>query len=271
MKGLELIRHRRSVRTFDGDPLRPEDAEKILRFAQSIETPYGIPVTWKLLSARENGLSSPVIVGTDTWIAGKLRRQPHAEEAFGYAIEKLVIYAESLGIGTTLIAGTMDRPAFEKAIGLEEGEVMPCVSPLGYPAKKMSLRETMMRKGVRADSRMEFSGLFFDRSFDKPLSEDTPYRDALEMVRWAPSAVNRQPWRVVMDGGRAHFYEKKSKGYVDASGWDLQKVDLGIAMYHFAYGMNENVRLTIADPGLTVPEGVEYIATLAATEPGKQD
>ncbi len=43
MNGLESIRHRRSVRTFDGSPLRPEDAEKLLRFAENIETPYGIP------------------------------------------------------------------------------------------------------------------------------------------------------------------------------------------------------------------------------------
>ena len=262
MNGLELIRHRRSVRTFDGNPLRPEDAEKLLRFAESMETPYDIPITWKLLSAKADGLSSPVIVGTDTYIAGKLRRQPHAEEAFGYAFEKLVLYAESLGIGTTWIAGTMDRPAFEKAMELKRDEVMPCVSPLGYPAKRMSLRETMMRKGIRADTRFDFSELFFDGSFEKPLSGNTPYKEALEMVRWAPSAVNKQPWRVVMDGKQAHFYEKKSKGYVDAAGWDLQKVDLGIALYHFAFGLHENVQLTIADPGLSAPDGVAYVATL---------
>ena len=265
MNGMELIRHRRSVRTFDGNPLHPEDAEKLLRFAESIETPYDIPVTWKLLSAKADGLSSPVIVGTDTYIAGKLHRQPHAEEAFGYAFEKLVLYAEALGIGTTWIAGTMDRPAFEKAMELKADEVMPCVSPLGYPAKKMSLRETMMRKGVKADFRFDFSELFFDGSFEKPLSENTPYKDALEMVRWAPSAVNKQPWRVVIDGKQAHFYEKKSKGYVDATGWDLQKVDLGIALYHFACGLDENVRLTVADPGLPAPDGVDYVATLIAT------
>ena len=264
MNSLELIRHRRSVRTFDGNPLRLEDREKLLRFAESIETPYGIPITWKLLSAKADGLSSPVIVGTDVYIGGKLQRQPHAEEAFGYAFEKLVLYAEALGIGTTWIAGTMDRPAFEKAMELKADEVMPCVSPLGYPAKKMSLRETMMRKGVRADSRMEFSELFFDGSFEKPLSENTPYKDALEMVRWAPSAVNKQPWRVVIDGKQAHFYEKKSKGYVDGTGWDLQKVDLGIALYHFAYGLDETVQLSIADPGLSAPDGMEYVATLIA-------
>ncbi len=266
MNNLELIRHRRSVRTFDGNPLRREDAEELLRFAQGISTPYGIPITWKLLSAREDGLSSPVITGTDSYIAGKVTRRPHAEEAFGYAFEKLVLHAEAMGIGTTWIAGTMDRPAFEKAMQLKADEVMPCVSPLGYPAKKMSLRETMMRKGIHADSRMEWRELFFDRSFDRPLPENAPCRDALEMVRRAPSAVNKQPWRVVVDGGQAHFYEKKSRGFEDASGWDLQKIDVGIAMCHFAVGFEDRVQLVIADPGLTAPEGTVYIATLIAEE-----
>ena len=100
---------------------------------------------------------------------------------------------------------------------------------------------------------------------NKPLSENTPMKEALEMVRWAPSAVNKQPWRVVMDGKHAHFYEKKSKGYVDATGWDLQKVDIGITLCHFAYGLDENVRLILADLGLSVPDGVDYVATLIAT------
>ena len=145
MKILDVMRSRRSVRTFDGNALRPEDAQKIMDFAEKAETPYGIPIVWKLLDAKKDGLSSPVIVGTDAYIAVKMRKIPHAEEAFGYMFEKIVLFAESLGIGTTWIAGTMDRAAFEKAMDLAEDEVMPCVSPLGYPAKKMSLRELKCR------------------------------------------------------------------------------------------------------------------------------
>lgn len=47
-----------------------------------------------------------------------------------------MLYAQSLGIGTVWIGGTMDRAAFEATMELGENEVMPCVSPLGYPAKK---------------------------------------------------------------------------------------------------------------------------------------
>ena len=169
---LDNIRSRRSVRAFDGTDLRPEDAEKIMACAAEADNPYALAITWRLLDAGKDGLTSPVITGTNTWIAGKMQRVPHAEEAFGYSFEKIVLYAESLGIGTTIIAGTMNRPAFEKAVNLGDGEVLPCVSPLGYPAKKMSLREIMMRKGVRADSRFNFGELFFDGKYGTALSPE---------------------------------------------------------------------------------------------------
>ena len=266
MKMLEIMRSRRSVRTFDGNALRPEDARKILEFAENTETPYGIPITWKLLDVKKDGLSSPVIVGTDTFIAGKMAKVPYAEEAFGYAFEKIVLFAQSIGVGTTWIAGTMDRAAFEKAMELAVGEVMPCVSPLGYPAKKMSIRESMMRKGVKADTRMDFGELFFDGSFDAPLTPDKAGQlaDALEAVRIAPSTVNKQPWRAVVCGNRVHFYEMRSKGYVSADGWDIQKIDMGIAFCHFESEAKEcglDVSMEISDPAIHGSGGMVYVAT----------
>lgn len=266
MNAMEAIRQRRSVRTFDGQALGEEDARRILAQAQGVENPYNIPITWRLLSAKNDGLSTPVIVGADTFIAGKLRPAPHAEEAFGYAFEKIVLFAQSLGVGSTWIAGTMDRAAFERAMELEEGEIMPCVSPLGYAAEKMSLRESMMRKGVKADSRLAFETLFFHGSFDTPLSASQAgeLAQALEMVRLAPSAVNKQPWRVVIKDRAAHFYEKRNKGYVSASGWDLQKIDLGIALCHFELGLADKgikAELKVEDPAIPTAADTGYIAS----------
>lgn len=262
----DAIRERRSVRTFDGAALREEDAQKIMDFAAAVENPYDIEITWQLLDAKKSKLGCPVIVGTDTFIAGKMSRVPNAEEAFGYAFEMIVLFAQSMGIGTTWIAGTMDRAAFEKAMELSAVEVMPCVSPLGYPAKKMSFRESMMRKGVKADSRFDFAKLFFDGSFEKRLSPEKAgkLKDVLEAVRLAPSAVNKQPWRLVLCGDKVHFYEKRSKGYVASDGWDLQKVDMGIALAHFALAANAcglEVTFTKEDPEIPADADTAYIAT----------
>lgn len=266
MSILETIRKRRSVRTFDAKAISTEDAQKIAAFAEKTENPYNIPIQWKVLDANAYDLFSPVIVGTDTYIAGKLPKAKHSEEAFGYAFEKVVLYAQEIGVGTTWIAGTMNRDAFEKAMEVKEGEVMPCVSPLGYPAKKMSLRESLMRRGVKADSRLDFSEIFIDGSFDKPLTKEAAGKlaDAFEAVRLAPSAVNKQPWRLVLCGDRVHFYEKKSRGYDDGT-WDIQKIDMGIALSHFELAAGEvgiNTSLTLDEPQIAGKGELEYVATL---------
>ena len=237
----EAIRHRRSVRTFDGNPVGKELSEQLMEFALAQTNPYGIPISWFLLDAEKLGLRSPVITGERAYLTGKLRRLPHAEEAFGYAFEAILLYAETLGLGSTWIAGTLNRAAFERAVALGEGEVMPCVSPIGRPAAKMSLRETVMRKGVRADSRMDFGDLFFHGDCKTPLSpkEAGALAGPLELVRLAPSAVNRQPWRVAVEETKVRFFEKRSRGYVSSDGWDLQKIDLGIALAHFDLAVKE--------------------------------
>lgn len=265
----KVIRERRSVRTFDGRALRSEDVGKLRDYMRNIENPYEIPVEFKLLDAKKDGLSSPVIAGTEQYIGAKVKRMPHAEEAFGYSFEMLVLCAQSLGVGTTWIGGTMDRAAFERAMALGADEMMPCASPLGYPAEKMSLRETMMRKGVKADTRFRFEELFFDAD-GTPLTKESAggLLEPLELVRLAPSAVNKQPWRVFVSGNAAHFYEKKNKGFAAGATGDLQRVDVGIALCHFALGAREagmELRLSLDDPKLAAADGMDYIASWLVT------
>ena len=62
----------------------------------------------------------------------------------------------------------------------------------------------------------------------------------------APSASNKQPWRVVRRGDDWHFYLQRTKGYGKGSALfavlrlaDLQRVDLGIALCHFELAARE--------------------------------
>ena len=98
---MNLIRTRRSVRRFDGRPLSPEDKDKLCARIKTISNPYNIPVEFVLLDVKEHGLSTPVIEGETLYIAGKIAKVPHNEEAFGFSFEDMVMYAWSLGIGTT--------------------------------------------------------------------------------------------------------------------------------------------------------------------------
>ena len=266
----ELIKARRSVRTYDVKEVSPEDLEKLRSFMENVPNPYGIPVKFKLLDPKARELKCPVAAGASLFVGGKVSREQHAEEAFGYSFERLVLYAQSLGLGTVWVGGTMDRDAFERAMELGPGERMPCMSPIGYPAKKMSVKESVMRKAVKADARAPFTSLFFDGGFAVPLSPEKAgvLSRPLEMVRWAPSAVNKQPWRVVAAGNKVHFYLKHSKGFVSEKVGDMQKIDMGIALCHFALAAESDgldVRFETADPGIPAEADTEYIASFALT------
>lgn len=262
----DQIMKRRSVRTFDGQELQQDDKTKLLSFAETIENPFGIPVRFKFLQAKEHGLSCPVVSGTELYVGGKIKRMTNANVAFGYSFEMLVLYAQSLGIGTVWLGGTMNRAAYEQAMELAADEIMPCASPLGYPAKKMSLREGTMRKAIKADERLPFEELFYDGDFKTPLTKERAgaFLQPLEMVRLSPSAVNKQPWRVVVVDNAAHFFLKRSKGMGHGADIDIQKVDIGIALCHFALTAEENglsIQFTQVDSISVSEPDVEYIAS----------
>lgn len=264
----EIIRQRKSVRTFENKKISEQTMDQVRDFLQKDTGLFDVPITFTILDTKKDGVSSPVILGADTYVAGKVRRQKNAEVSFGYSFEKFILYATSLGLGTVWLAATIDRKAFEKAIHLADDEVMPAVTPLGYAAKKRSIRENMMRKGMKSDSRIPFEELFFQNDFKTPLSEADAgtWRLPLSMVRLAPSATNKQPWRTVVKENRVHFYEKKTKGYDRESTGDIQKVDMGIALCHFEIAAEESGlkgRIIQSDPGIVTPEDTEYIATFA--------
>ena len=163
---------------------------------------------------------------------------PDAMEAVGYVFEKLVLYAQSLGLGTCWLGGTFNRSEFAKAMELSGDEFFPIASPIGYPAPKNHTVDKIMRKAIKADTRKSFDELFFEGSFDSPLVKEAAgeYLYPLEMTRLAPSAKNAQPWRILHDASDFHFYEKKT---IPSSNHDIQRLDIGIAVCHFELAAKE--------------------------------
>ena len=112
--GMALIRERHSVRTFDGNALKETDRLLLECYISQLSNPFHIPVEFRLLDAKEHNLSSPVIVGAELYLAAKVKRQEHFELAYGYSFEALCLYAQSLGIGTVMLAATLSRGTFVK-------------------------------------------------------------------------------------------------------------------------------------------------------------
>ena len=74
------------------------------------------------------------------------------------------------------------QAVFDFNMEVKDGEVMPVASPVGYPAEKKSIRESLMRKGLKADDRKPFDQLFFVGGFNHPLPQANPWAKALEMA-----------------------------------------------------------------------------------------
>ena len=85
------------------------------------------------------------------------------------------------------------------------------------------------------------------------------------MVRLAPSAVNKQPWRLILDGKKVHFFLKRTMGFESMFKMDLQRIDMGIAMCHFELAANEvgvDGKWKVKEPDVgSLPEAMEYIVS----------
>lgn len=262
----EVVKKRKSVRTYIEKPLEESDRKKINDYINLLaeeEIPFGAKIRIKLfdvdkeINAKDLGTYG-VIKGAKTYLGVAVNETEDAMEAVGYVFERLVLYATSLGLGTCWLGGTFNRGEFARAMQLEADEFFPIASPLGYIAPKNHAVDKIMRRAIRADSRNPFEEIFFEKDFSTPLSAEKAgeYADILEAVRLAPSAKNAQPWRIIKDGNTFHFFEKKT---IPSSSHDIQRLDIGIAGCHFdlvAKQKGINGRLTAVS---TPPEAKELI------------
>jgi len=242
---IHFIKERISHRSYIKAPLSNEHRKIVESFInEQTENPYNIPIRFNLIDIKDN---QPVKLGTygiikgaQTFLAGSVISDgdDDALVAFGYSFEKVVIFAQSVGLGTCWLGGTFPRGNFAKAVHLKEYEIIPCISPIGIPHEKRTLLELAMRTAARSAKRKSWNEIFYLNNFDTPLTKEQAgdFAEALNMVQIAPSASNKQPWRIVYDSQHAcfHFYLHTLNGYVgNKLGFKIQNIDIGIAMYHF--------------------------------------
>ena len=215
------------------------------------------------------------IKGATAFIVGAIKPGDSGDmEDYGYLLERAVLEATDLGLGTCWLGGTFTRSSFAKRIGARPDEVIPAVVAAGYPAE--GSHKHWVRRSAGSEHRLPFERLFFEDSPSTPLDPHLTagLADMLEVVRWAPSASNKQPWRLVRRGRSWHFYLQRTKGYgkgVFSSlvlKADLQRVDMGIAMCHFELAARElgmGGRWVVEEPTIDVSTaGWEYTASWVA-------
>jgi nitroreductase len=280
MHARELIDRRYSCRTYLEQPISAEDRAALAAvMAEKTNGPLGSRVRFGLIASTpgDNGALRRLgtygfIKGATGYVVGAVRKGPGDLEDFGYLLEEVILRATELGLGTCWLGGTFTRSTFTSRFGgVARDESIPAVVSIGYPGDDGTERIREREEGTR---RFAPDDLFFAGEFGRPLGPDRldGYEEALEAVRMAPSATNKQPWRIVRRDDDWHFYLVRTKGYGKGSPWfrllriaDLQRVDLGIAMCHFELVAREcgrSGRWAVEDPGLPTPgPGTEYTAT----------
>ena len=235
------IRNRHSVRTFTGDLPQSEIAELGTFIAGLPAPPFKTAHRYTIVEAGIRGIDKVpgtygVVRGAPCFLCGTAANTNRSLLDFAYLFEMIVLRATALGLATCWIGGTFNRSSFAARCQLGPDEILPAICPLGYAAAKPSLTDRFGRMTARSRKRKPFGELFFDGGISTPLTAAKAgcWQTPLEMVRLAPSAVNRQPWRVVRDGNVLHFLRQPSgmlkKTFSD---FDMQMLDMGIAMCHF--------------------------------------
>jgi len=279
---IEVIQARYSCRTYQETPITLPVQQQLVEFMGTHALgPMGTRARLQLVAAAEEdrqtlkGLSTyGFIKGATGFILGAIPPGDFNQEDFGYVTEHAILYATSLGLGTCWLGGTFAKSRFAAKLELRKDELLPAVIATGYCAAKRRVLESLIRQQANADRRLPWERLFFDKVFDVPLNRDIAgaFATVLDMVRIGPSASNKQPWRIIRasDGEVWHLYMQRTPGYarrnralLDIA--DMQRIDMGIAMCHFALTAEElglHGTWTIREPVIEKPDALtEYVVS----------
>lgn len=164
----------------------------------------------------------------------------------GFVLEQISLKLTELGVGTCYLgAAHMDD------LDAEKNDLEPLIfMSLGTPD------QTLTRQSVS-----EFKRKRTDEIAVGEIQGDMAR--VIESARLAPSAMNRQPWRIALDGNRAICCVEHS--VLDAFK-RLSEIDMGIVMSHMlltarASSEKAHIEFTPQDAD-KAPRGSEYIATV---------
>ena len=219
MSDLEAIRERHSVRNYKPNKIENEKISKLKELIDKLNTEGKLHLqfmedagnTFNRLLNKVMGLGSAPSV-----IACVGKDDETLDQRVGYYGEKLVLYAQKLGLNTCW-AGTFNK----KNIGakVEDGERLVIAIAIGYgenpgrPRKSKSLSQV-------CESEVESPDWF---------------TKGVEAALFAPTAINQQKFLIKLkQDGTVEFTDK---------GGVLSQVDLGIVKCHFEIGSGKTVNI----------------------------
>ena len=243
----DAIIERVSTRTYQKDVLTKDEMKQIQLIVDKYSGfvgPFGnsFDLTFtsnekKLFGGKKIGTYG-LIKNVPAFIGGVSKGILESIVDFGYVFEYVILELTKLGFETCWLGGTFKRKDYQKKLRINE--IIPAITPVGHKANNRSIIDKAFRTAAQSNNRIDFPELFKQYKTDQSLIMDTedPITHSLDLVRRGPSASNKQPWRIFVDNNRVHFYLKRTPKYAGtALGYDIQALDMGIAISHFEIGM----------------------------------
>ncbi len=251
----EIIKKRFSCRDYSRDAIDADKLEELQTYIEALPSaPFGSHPRFDLLAATEKDRKSLRGLGTygfiknpTAFILGAMLPSEYDLEDYGYLMEMIILHATRLELGTCWLGGTFTKSRFAKKINLTRNETMPAVTAMGEYHSPDQNRRGWTSQTAGSVHRLPWEKLFSNFMLNTPLirNEAGKYATALEMVRIAPSASNKQPWRILKYNQFWRFYLQRTPGYRKdlikqiLKLCDLQRLDMGIAMCHFELSAKE--------------------------------
>lgn len=254
MSIIEVMEKRVSVRTYLKELPDPLLLERVKRIVEKKRRgPFGDYYSFSLFKGEEENseeivkmTSYGMIRNASLYFGGYSGSDERSLVDYGYCFEEVVLELTALELGTCWLGGTFSRGYVASVLSLPEGKIIPAISPVGISGEKRSIPDRISRFVAGSGKRKPLHRILYHASENGEIHPmgladlDAPHDEILEMVRLAPSASNKQPWRIVRQGNMYHFYCEYDRNYNRFFHiFKIQSLDMGIALCHFTKSAEE--------------------------------
>lgn len=230
-----FLQKRRTVRDFKAKPLSQDILNKVREILDQTEAKnmvnalqFGFYENGDIIADALEGKAGygGVMIHAPHYISLEMNSSSESERIrLGYLLESVNTALVEEGLGTCWI--TIDRVDIEtkKRLFGEAGEAVDFLIGIGEAKGKKIFSHNQVTPRLSIDK------FVFKDDFDTPASvEELEQRgliDVFSSVRFAPSHMNSQPWRFLIQDEKINLYMVRSK-------WDQRSlVDIGVMMFYF--------------------------------------
>lgn len=247
----QLISEKYSVRDYKDKKVNEKALEELKKYSESCpRLVHGITMDIHFMDHQEvypqlNGSAGyhGILINAPHYVILLSEEQEYYRENAGYVGEGISLKAFELGIDSCWITFSDSKTVLEK-LNITSEKTVVGILALGYGKKKTSgilgalktgdnYTQANIRKKEEESVILPLEDMVFINKWGEGADVNTLLEralyDPMDCARKAPSTLNRQPWRFIVDGGKIILTVRKDEAVNDYE----QAIDSGIAMLYF--------------------------------------